>query len=295
MIETRVVNNCLAGGATTGHDGGIVLRIHFSTADLGRVRLATVPDHVWEVVGSVHLLGAASEAAPFLEWFGCVRERLQVPSVRQAAQLINSRIPPGHLFSAPPVLADLTPAVRTYFDAVIRPHSAAMADTISRDRLHRTRALCAGGLERLLSSFGQAMVWHSPVLEVSCPEDAEIHLRGRGLRLVPSHFCWPTPISLAEPDAMPVVVYPVGHSPPDPRASALDGLLGATRAAVLGVVGGGHCTSEVARLVGVSPATASHHTTVLRDAGLVATHREANAMVHVLTPLGEQLLHREPV
>jgi hypothetical protein len=40
----------------------------------------------------------------------------------------------------------------------------------------------------------------------------------------------------------------------------------------------------------VSAANASHHTTVLRDSGLIASHRHANTVLHTLTPLGAALL-----
>ena len=42
--------------------------------------------------------------------------------------------------------------------------------------------------------------------------------------------------------------------------------------------------------MGMSPATASYHTTVLRDAGLLSTHRLGSAVLHTPTPLGATLL-----
>ncbi|WP_322656373.1 helix-turn-helix domain-containing protein [Streptomyces justiciae] len=54
----------------------------------------------------------------------------------------------------------------------------------------------------------------------------------------------------------------------------------------------GATTTEAARHAGVTPTTASHHTTLLRDAGLITSHRYANTVVHTLTPLGAALLRR---
>ena len=51
-------------------------------------------------------------------------------------------------------------------------------------------------------------------------------------------------------------------------------------------------TSELARFLGVSPATATHHTTVLRDAGLSTSRRLQNTVLHTLTPLGAAMLRR---
>jgi DNA-binding transcriptional ArsR family regulator len=59
------------------------------------------------------------------------------------------------------------------------------------------------------------------------------------------------------------------------RASgAVTALLGATRASILRSVIGGSTTTRMAKLVGVAPATVSHHTGVLRQAGLIATERD---------------------
>ncbi|MGW4004260.1 ArsR family transcriptional regulator, partial [Streptomyces nigra] len=52
----------------------------------------------------------------------------------------------------------------------------------------------------------------------------------------------------------------------------------------------GCTTSEVARRVGVTPSTASEHVGILREAGLAASVRDRNTVLHVLTPLGASLL-----
>jgi DNA-binding transcriptional ArsR family regulator len=54
----------------------------------------------------------------------------------------------------------------------------------------------------------------------------------------------------------------------------------------------GTCTtSDLARRLGIAPATASHHVGVLRDAKLVASSRTGNAVNHRLTDLGTALLN----
>ncbi|MET8760646.1 helix-turn-helix domain-containing protein [Lentzea sp. NPDC004782] len=45
-----------------------------------------------------------------------------------------------------------------------------------------------------------------------------------------------------------------------------------------------------AKLVGVAPATVSHHTAVLREAGLITTERDENFARHLITPLGLRVL-----
>ena len=71
---------------------------------------------------------------------------------------------------------------------------------------------------------------------------------------------------------------------------SLAALLGRTRAAVLQASDEGCTTGEVARQLNISPAAASQHATVLRNAGLLVSHRERNSVLHTLTPLGRAML-----
>lgn len=50
-------------------------------------------------------------------------------------------------------------------------------------------------------------------------------------------------------------------------------------------------TGELARRADISAASASQHATVLRQAGLVSTHRQGNTVRHTLSPLGAELLN----
>jgi DNA-binding transcriptional ArsR family regulator len=170
---------------------------------------------------------------------------------------------------------------------------------IEADRSVRGRAMLDGGADRLLATLPPTMRWREPVLEVDYPVDRDLHLNGRGLLLQPSFFCRRTPVSLQDTALMPVLVYPVEHAVPrqrsaaaDPLPQSLGRLVGRTRSAILeGVDGGGGCTtSELARRVDVSLASASQHASVLREAGLLVTLRNGNAVLHSLTPLGAALL-----
>ncbi len=125
--------------------------------------------------------------------------------------------------------------------------------------------------------------------------DRYLHLNGRGLLLLPSFFCRRTPVTFQNPQLTPVLVYPVRHparaAPTVATAPrSLGKLVGQTRSAVLGSIGGGCTTSELARRAGVSAASASQHAGVLREAGLVLTLRHGSAVLHTLTPLGAALL-----
>ena len=84
---------------------------------------------------------------------------------------------------------------------------------------------------------------------------------------------------------------PAGAAAPD---RALAALLGTTRARLLEEVRDGRTTNELATRIGVSAPAVSHHTAVLRNAGLIITQRIGSAVLHTLTPLGRQLLSRPP-
>lgn len=191
----------------------------------------------------------------------------------------------------------LVGALRAYHHAVITPFEDRIHGRLHAERTRQTRTLCGTGIEGVLNTLAPSIRWRPPVLELGkYPTECDIHLNGRGLLLIPSYFCWNTPVSLADPDLPPVLLYPLHHSPAATRQAVghapLHALLGTTRTGILRAAATGATTSEAARHAGVTPTTASHHTTVLRDAGLITSHRHANTVLHALTPLGASLLQQ---
>jgi DNA-binding transcriptional ArsR family regulator len=195
------------------------------------------------------------------------------------------------------LLKDLGDALTAYHRVAIEPHSDTIEAVIKADRAHRSRVMLDRGVEGLLLSMRPLMHWRLPVLEVQYHIDRDLHLGGRGLRLVPSYFCQRVPVALADPDLPPTLVYPVNHdyawkydlAARRSSDQALAALLGSTRAAVLIAVDGGATTTELARRLGTSLSSISRHTTVLRDAGLITTYRQGVAVLHTMTPLGAAL------
>jgi DNA-binding transcriptional ArsR family regulator len=193
---------------------------------------------------------------------------------------------------------ELAGTLRDYYNAAIAPYGDQVRARLDGERNARCRALLHGGVERVLGGFGPMMRWQAPVLHVEYPvEDRDLHLGGRGLLLIPSYFCWRTPIALADPALPPVLVYPLQHNSAtgieateDRCHRPLSTLLGRTRAVILRATAIGATTGELARAAGVSSSAASQHTTALRDAGLISSHRDATNVLHTLTPLGASLL-----
>jgi DNA-binding transcriptional ArsR family regulator len=191
-------------------------------------------------------------------------------------------------------LTHVTTTLQRYHDAAIAPHHDLIKAGVDADRTLRARHVLDGGVEGLLHGMRPLMDWQPPVLHVRYDVDQDLHLLGRGVRLVPSYFCHGSPVAIADPALSPVIIYPVAAehrwSPASCSAQSLRELLGTTRANVLSAVTSGASTTQLARILRISPASASRHATVLRNAGLVHTHRHGPAVLHTLTPLGTRLL-----
>jgi len=180
-----------------------------------------------------------------------------------------------------------------YREVALDPIWSRVRTAVEADLAGRRNQLAHEGVDGLLAGLGAATRWTGDVIEIeSYHGDRELHLNGRGLTLIPAFFKAPgRPITLVDENLPPVLVYPIDRAGGENgRPRALSELIGRTRAAVLEAVVHGSTTGEVARRLGVSPASASQHLTVLRDNGLVMSVREGNRVRHLPTPLGRSLL-----
>jgi DNA-binding transcriptional ArsR family regulator len=189
----------------------------------------------------------------------------------------------------------LAGALGRSFRTLLEPYWPLIRTAVAGDVDLRTRTLLDGGTQALLEGLAPLAHWQAPVLEVDYPVRRDLHLEGRGLLLVPSYFCWRRPTALADPGLDPVLVYPVAKPPLDVVRTVEDGLeklLGRTRATVLSAVAGpsARTSSEVAEAVGISLPSVSYQIGVLRDGGLVASHRDGKYVLHTATPLGRRLI-----
>ncbi|WP_128429446.1 ArsR/SmtB family transcription factor [Streptomyces cyaneus] len=176
-----------------------------------------------------------------------------------------------------------------YFNSTLAPLWPQMQATAVADRALRAETLLRGGVDAMLATLVPGWRWESPTWHISSPcAPTDVHLNGRGLMLLPSYF-------VQEPMYVPgeplTLIYPL-HASEQPTSAAemLGPLLGRTRAAVLAALRHPATTTETADRVGISLPSASQHTTVLRNAGLITTTRTGIAVLHTLTPLGRALL-----
>ncbi|MFI7099629.1 ArsR/SmtB family transcription factor [Streptomyces sp. NPDC050161] len=211
------------------------------------------------------------------------------------------RVPPWARDLRADGLRRLAGAMRTYHATALAPYWSQIRSDAEVDRQVRLRHALGGGVEQLFTTLHPALRWNPPVLELRGVRGVrDIHLDGRGLRLIPSFFCWRAPIMLRDPALPPVLVYPIEHTlgwadtdgPPKAPADRQPcaALLGRTRAAALEVIAAGCTSTELARCLNVSPATATHHTAILREAGLITSHRSGGVVHHTLRSLGAALL-----
>jgi DNA-binding transcriptional ArsR family regulator len=202
----------------------------------------------------------------------------------------------------------LVELVREYYECAVEPSWTAMQAALTAEQARCGQTLVKGGLDRLLATLHPKIRWQPPFLGVDTTHvpgqrRTSCVLDGRSLVLVSSIFCLDGPHvlrSTADQTAPDVLIYPAVRTNEDaaslqpsglaPTPSALERLLGRTKAAALAVVADTCTTSELAALTGVTPPTASHHATVLRDAGLIRTSRTGNAVLHRLTALGAELV-----
>ncbi|MEV6906201.1 helix-turn-helix domain-containing protein [Amycolatopsis sp. NPDC051071] len=196
-------------------------------------------------------------------------------------------------------LRQLGTALDEYYQWAVAPYRGRLRAHVEADRSRRGKVLLTGGVDRLLATLHPRVSWRPPVLQVLDYVDQDLHLHGRGLVLLPSHFCRHHPVTLKDADLPPVLAYPVSPgfawlTPDEPGAQdPVTTLLGRARAAALRASTTAVTTTDLARRIGLSPPSASKHARVLREAGLLTTRRDGGAVIHQVSGLGVAVLNGE--
>jgi DNA-binding transcriptional ArsR family regulator len=196
-------------------------------------------------------------------------------------------------------------ALRDLHRAVVEPRWDGAVVAYQAEVARRIPVLAARGHEELFAALHPRLRWRDNGLDRT-GFDGEWDLNGLGMVLMPSAFWTGDPLfSFSDDGRRPhVLIYaaqPHGHSSAhdllmaDPAdGDSLAALLGPTRAGVLRALAEPRGTTELAGVVGISPASASEHAKVLRDANLIETSREGRAVRHSLTALGRTILGQLP-
>lgn len=318
LVRTRVAETC---GAAAEAYFALQLRhdeSRFPSAALGRLRTGAA--HHGLGPESAPLAALVSTAGPALD---LVTLTGRAADIDEAAERLL-RVPAGQLRKeieyldlAGPRSAwhrrlaagerghreQLVRSLRSVHGALVAPHAERVRSHLTTVRSRYADHLLTGGVPALLEhlSPGRA-TWRPPVLEVEFPRDGDVHLAGRGLVIAPAALigcAFAVYHDSGDEASAPVLAVPTADSPllaaalrdgaPGP-GRPLEALLGRTRAAALRTVTDGCSTTELAAALGVTPAAASQHTAVLRNAGLITTSRTGLSVRHAISPLGARLL-----
>ncbi|MDG4859544.1 transcriptional regulator, partial [Streptomyces sp. T-3] len=144
-----------------------MLRVHFTSEDLARVRVAAGPDFLWEVANSVQTLQRRDGARVFGQWRSWARPRLS-----ESCRLLSPLLPP-HGYS--PDFLTPTSGDRSTLQASVdtllrtpRPRLRAdLAQLAASHRLPRWAGALAGGDGAALRQLGRAV--HTYHLEALAP------------------------------------------------------------------------------------------------------------------------------
>ena len=193
----------------------------------------------------------------------------------------------------------LADVLEAYWDRAIEPAWPRIRAFLEADIAYRARRLTTGGPAALFADLNPNVTWQQPHLDVQVPaHDATVDLDGRGLLLVPSAFAARPVVSDRAP-WLPGVIYPARgiatlweHAPAAPGGLAR--LIGGSRATMLADLTAPRSTAELAQRLSLSPATASHHLSALRQAGLVTGRRDGRSVLYARTPLGDALATQQP-
>jgi DNA-binding transcriptional ArsR family regulator len=167
---------------------------------------------------------------------------------------------------------------------------------LEADLAYRARRLTEGGVARLFTDLHRTVRWRRDGAELDHPWEETLALEGRGLLLVPTAFGSERPAAMTEPPWQPTLVYPargvallweVGEKP---AARGLGGVVGSTRARILAELDAPRSTTDIARLLELTPGAVSQHLAALREAGLVSGQRDGRLVLYVRTPVAEQLV-----
>jgi DNA-binding transcriptional ArsR family regulator len=185
-----------------------------------------------------------------------------------------------------------------YWRRAIEPHWPRIRALLEADIAYRARRLTEGGAAALFADLHPTIAWREDeaILDAELPYRGHVILGGKGLLLVPSAFSWLGPATLTEKPWQPTLLYPargiatLWDAGARRTPEALAGVIGQSRAALLAELDAPRSTTDVARLVGITPGGASQHLGALRDAGLVAGRREGRVVLYVRTPLADALV-----
>jgi hypothetical protein len=193
-------------------------------------------------------------------------------------------------------LDTLVRELREYHAAAIAPLWAGLCGAAEAEIATRVRVFAERSPRTLFDGLHPRVGWDGSALLLKYPDKSgQWSGGGRDLTLLPTAFAGPDVYAMtASPAGRSLWYAPRGYgnvwsAPAAEPKAALSALLGPTRAAVLTLLAVPISTTEVADRLNLAAATASHHLTTLRDAGLITPSRAGRRLLYQRTALGDQL------
>jgi DNA-binding transcriptional ArsR family regulator len=208
------------------------------------------------------------------------------------------------LFERPrEALAEIAAEVAECHDRLIAPHWERMRSVLDADVAYRARMLADGGARSLFGDLHPDVRWSAGRLTLSDSDpgepDDQVTLGPDGLVLMPSVFIWPqwsvskagrTQTTLLYPARGAATVWEPASAGAD--LAAVEALLGAPRARLLGALRSPATTTALARRFEITPSAVSQHLAVLHRGGLIDRQRSGRTVLYQASELGLGLLDR---
>jgi DNA-binding transcriptional ArsR family regulator len=216
------------------------------------------------------------------------------------AAYAGSRLPPvlaGARSDPASLLGRIADALESYWHRCLAPWWPRMRALLEADVAYRGRTLALGGAQALFAGLDERISWQKGRLRVRLPGDGldqVVAVGGRGLVLAPCLFVRGA-ITMIDASEPPLLVYPargraaLWEQRDMVTAAALDELLGRTRSRLLTMLDQPTSTTELARLLDVTPGAVSRHLTALHGARLLNRARSGRSVLYFRSPLGDAL------
>jgi len=195
------------------------------------------------------------------------------------------------------------------WQALLEPEWPTLRAILERDVVYRAGQLASRGWAAALGDLHPELSWeHGSIVLRRMADDEDAALGGRGLLFVPSVFIWPKLALGLDPPWPPSLIYPargvaaLWERPGRDRGSrsaqarpgtALERLLGPSRAAILITLEEPASTSQLVAALGQSLGGIGDHLAVLREAGLISRARSGRSVLYRRTPVGDALVAAE--
>ncbi|MGQ4387129.1 ArsR family transcriptional regulator [Streptomyces sp. SAS_270] len=292
--------------------------VRFGVHDVVNIRFAVSP--LGETVASFRAALDPGRHAVHLPW---LRAAVRLLGDRELAQRtapladLVRRTPVADALTPPPrcplseieeelalaaIGAEPADAVRAWWRAAVEPHWPCMRALLEADIAHRTRQLAEDGIQEVFAHLHSTLSWEgdrlvSPYLPSPRPgrDDVVLDLGGAGITLAPTVFAPECRLLAAEGTTPPALVYPARAlgtlwERRDRAGDGLARLMGRSRARLLAHTSSPSTTTQLAARTGLSTGAVSQHLAVLRDAGLVTSHRYRREVHYTASDLGTALL-----